>query len=367
MNRLPHGLLVAAFLLLGGIVLLPARADLTLGASARAVAMGGAGLATGEVQSADINPAFLADSGMRFGVQWPNIDTRVNGAASVGDAIDLLGRSKLSAGKALELIDALGSGPTTLDASVTAGVDLPLVDLRANAAVRTVITPNSAFSDWVNGGMTGPLPTDASADIAAAGLVTLPSVGFGTYVPGLPGRTAVGVRLKPTQAYYTRYTFDATNLDEDGRPKATLAPEMGGKEYLKATSVGADLGVMFTPDNAPNLHLAAVVNNLIEPKAISFRDGSPFGDELQVAPRTVSVGAAWVNELVTLAVDAVDITSNFDRAHLRVGAEMRGPLGLALRGGYNTKNGFTAGLGLGSFGVAFSKRTPVMFSHAVSF
>lgn len=359
-GRLP---LIALLLLL----VLPAFADVTLGANARAVAMGGAGLASGDAAEAETNPAFLADAGMRLGVIWPNIATRMQGPASLGDAIDLIGDSKLSLDKAVELVSEVGTGPTTLDAAMSAGLALPYSDLRVSAAMRTVVTPNTEFADWVKGGMSGSLPSTALADVKAAGIVTLPSIGVGTYVPGLPGRTAVGVRLKPMQAYYTRYTFDATNLDENGWPVGTLAPEMGGKDYLKETSFGADLGVMFTPDGNPNLHIAGVVNNLIEPKAIAFPTGGPFGDVLQVAPRTFSVGAAWVSELATLAVDVVDLTHKIDSTTLRLGAELRTPLGLALRGGYNTQNGFTAGLGLGDFGLAYSKDTPIMVSHTVAF
>jgi hypothetical protein len=345
---------------------LPAGADVTLGASARDVAMGGAGLASGDAQGASTNPAFLADSGVLLGIIWPSVSTSTSGAVGLTDAIKLIGSAGVDADDAWKMLQELGQGPTTIEVSAHAGLALPRADLLASSTVRTEITPNEDFSDWLASDMAGDMPATARADVYSGGIATLPSLGFGFHLPEvkiLPGKTSVGFRVKPTQIYYSHYVFDPAN--PDGAP----ADEMGGKSYLKNTSVSADAGVTFTPRAAPNLHFAVMVNNLLEPGAVRFATPSErFGAEKQLAPRTVSVGTAWVNENITLAADLVDLTGKYgDSPQLRLGGEYRMLSGLALRGGYNTKNGVTAGIGLGSFGIAFSDSLPVMLSHTVAF
>ena len=99
---------------------------------------------------------------------------------------------------------------------------------------------------------------------------------------------------------------------------------------------------------------------------VQYADGDGLFKK-QVAPRTISAGMAYVKNRVTLAADVVDITSAFTNTQYRLGAEMRLPLGLNLRGGFNSHTGLTAGFGVGSFGIAYSKETPIMLSEAVTF
>lgn len=347
----------------------PVRADVVLGGDSRAAAMGGAGLASGEAQDAYLNPAFLAESGMRFGIEMPHITTRLSGAG-LGDAFDLLGSTKIGATEALDLVRELGDGPTRLDATARAGVQLPKMDLSVSAQLRTDIIPNEAFRSWVRAGARSDDVAhlaDARADLYAGGMAQLPSFAVGVHLP-LPqerGKLAVGVRVKPTQAYYSHYVVDAAAITGgEARP----ADEMGGKEYLKAHSFSADLGVLYSPPRHPDLRFAAVATNLIEPKAIEF--AVPTLDGMfsqQIAPRSYSVGAAFVRAQMTLAADLVDVTESYGDRQVRVGAELRLPLGIALRGGYNSASGFTGGIGLGSFGIAVSKRTPIMLSESLTF
>ena len=344
---------------------LPVVADVTLGTDARDVAMGGAGLASGDTQAASTNPAFLADSDTLLGIIWPSVSARLNGAAGLTDAIKLIGNAAVDANEAWDMLKEVGQGPTTVDMSARTGLALPRADLLASAAVHSEITPNADFSNWLKSGMTGDLPATASADVYSGGIAALPSLGIGFHLPeiaSLPGTTSVGFRVKPTRLYYSHYIFDAAN--PDGAPAA----EMGGRSYLKNTSVSADAGMTFTPRSSPNLHFAVMVNNLIQPKAMRFAAPSMrFGEEKQLAPRTISLGTAWVDQHITLAADLVDVTGNFNATHLRLGGEYRLANGLALRGGYNTQDGLTAGIGLGFFGIAFSKDAPVMISNTVTF
>ncbi len=364
----PFYRILSLFLLLSLCCAMPALADFTLGGSARAVAMGGAGLASGDAGETAANPAFLAESGLRLGVQWPNIATRMQGAAGLSDAISLLGNPKINVTDAFDLVKELGSRPTEIDASANAGLLLPHSDLQVSATVRTFIKPDVNFADWVKDGSSGAPPAVGVADVSALGETTLPSVGIGMYLPkldALPGKLAVGVRVKPTKAYYSHYVY---NVDAGGNLNSTLAPEMGGKTYLSASSISADMGLMFTPTVLPNFHVALMVDNLIEPKAITFN--APDIDGLlsqDVSPRTFSLGAAWVNNRLTLAADLVDLTGAISKAHGAVGGELRMPLGIALRGGYNSHYGFTAGFGFRGFGLAYSQRAPLMLSNAVAF
>lgn len=348
------------------LCVLPALADVTMGGNARAVAMGGAGLASGDAQGATaLNPAFLAESGIRFGVQMPTFDARLLGA-NYGDVVDLLGKTRLDPQDALELATSLGDGPTQLDAASNFGVQLPYTDVSVEATLQARVEPNDEFRAWVReGGDPDDLLSypDMQADLYAKGITALPSVAMGVKVP-LPrataGTLAVGVRLKPVQTYYAHYVIDGAAIVAHA---PQLAPEMGGVDYLKRTSFSADLGLLYAPPQYGNLRTALVVNNLIEPKALDL----PGVGEEQLAPRTISVGAAIVEQYYTLAADLVDLSAAYHRhPQFRAGGELRLPGHiLALRGGYNSATGFTCGLGLGAFGIAYSDTTPIMVSQTI--
>ena len=144
-------LTVPLLLLLCVWFMLPATADVTLGPSARSVAMGGAGLASGDAPEAAVNPAFLADTGARFGIRWPSIDAHMQGA-NLGDVFDLLRRPSLNVNDALDLATTLGDSPVEIDAAVATGLLLPKADLTVNANIRTEIAPNAVFQQWVRDG-----------------------------------------------------------------------------------------------------------------------------------------------------------------------------------------------------------------------
>ncbi|MHB9107656.1 MAG: hypothetical protein ACYDCO_11430 [Armatimonadota bacterium] len=359
-RALPVAALIACL-----VASLPVVADITLGTSARSVAMGGAGIASGDAQGAGTNPAFLADSNAMLGIIWPSVSAGSNGAAGLLDAVKLITNAAVDSDEAWDMLKEAGEGTTTVEMSANAGLALPRADLLTSAAVHTEITPNADFSNWLKSGASGDLPATARADVYAGGTTSLPSLGIGFHLPALrsiPGKTAVGFRVKPSRMYYSHYVFDPEH------PRGTPAEEMGGKSYLASSSFSADAGIIFTPQKADKLHLALMVNNLVEPKAVRFRAPSErFGLEKQLAPLTVSVGSAWEDEKITLAVDLVDITGNAGESHVRAGCEYRLPGGIAIRGGYNSRDGFTGGIGLGALGIAISKEAPVMISNSISF
>jgi hypothetical protein len=350
------------FLCVLALLMLPALADLTMGGDARAVAMGGAGLASGDVGAN--NPAILAYTGPRFGIEMPTISTRMAGTG-YGDIYQLLGHPTLSGAKALSLVRDLANEAPKLDISASTGLLLPMADLQLSAALHAETGANSSYKAWVAGGKVGPAPAGAQADITAGGITTLPGIGLGMPMPINPARgsLAVGVRLKPTTAYYTHYVVDTAALAA-GSP--ALAPEMNGRTSLRQSSFSADAGLLFTPAKNQNFHAALMVQNLIEPRAINFGPSAGIANR-QLAPRSISGGLALVNERITLAADLVDLTAAYGPAQLRLGGEMRLTPALALRGGYNTATGFTGGLGLGTLGIAYSQRAPVMLSNSVAF
>lgn len=332
-----------------------ARADISLGGDARAIGMGGAGLASA-VDGGGSNPSALADTGARFALEMPNITTRMTGFG-YSDVFKLLGSPTLSAAKAFDLAKDLANGTPRLDVAASAGVLLPQADVRVQASLRAEVRANAAYRQLISG---GPIDPSAKADVIAGGLAMLPSVGLGMRLPMREdaGTLAVGARLKPTRAYYSHYVIDPAAFAA-GTP--ALAAEMGGKTYLSTTTFSMDAGLTYTLPHLREARMALVVNNLIEPKAVNAGPVS-----VQLAPRTVSAGVALENGITTLAADLVDLTRAQGNTQLRLGTETRLGL-LALRGGYNSSTGFTAGLGLGGFGLAFSQRAPIMLSHSVAF
>ncbi|HEX2952047.1 MAG TPA: hypothetical protein VHV83_21135, partial [Armatimonadota bacterium] len=157
----------------------PAFADITLGGDARAVAMGGAGLASAYTpEQSNMNPAALAEAGARFNILWPSISAHADGA-SYSDAFKLLGNPSLSAKDAMDYATSFGGNDTHLEASANAGILLPRSDIQLKASMRTDIRPNASFKQWANSGGSGTLASDARADVYAGGIATLPSVGIG--------------------------------------------------------------------------------------------------------------------------------------------------------------------------------------------
>ncbi len=69
----------------------------------------------------------------------------------------------------------------------------------------------------------------------------------------------------------------------------------------------------------------------------------------------------------TFAVDLVDVASAAGKAELRFGAEQKIGRKIALRGGYSTAGGWTAGIGLFGFSIAYSDRQPLEVVQTLRF
>ncbi|MEI6520763.1 MAG: hypothetical protein WCO98_12110 [bacterium] len=349
------------FVLIAVIVIctLSAHADIYVGADARSAAMAGVGIATIDTTTSQVvNPATLSETGIRFTVQSPNLDMRTEGI-NFSEALKLMGSTKISASEAFKLAKDFGDGPSRLDINAGLGLGLPLSTVRANASVTAKIEPNAAFQTWVKGGSLGGLPpVGAQADIYGIGITTIPEVAVGVKLPVKMdiGTFSLGARVKPTTIYYSHYVVNSASV----AGSAGLAAEMSGSNYIKKSSIGADLGLLYKSSIIDGLTIGVVGNNALAPKSNFIGTGN-------FAPRTYGAGATFSKSMLTASVDFNDVFHKFGKTQMSAGAEVRLPLSIALRAGYNTNMGFSGGLGIAGFNVSYAGKSPFVLSQMISF
>jgi len=339
----------------------PARADISLGYEARYSGLAGAGLAVidNPTQAGLINPAALSLRTRGFGMQWPNVTFRWQGAG-MGEAIGQLASGSLDLNDAADLVKDFGSEAGRVDAGLGFGAAFRAVDLRVQTTASVRVDPRVDLQNPANSGF----------DVRGAATVA-PSLGFGFRVPnGVLGRSnlgdvRVGFRVKPTQVYYSHFV-----VVPDGSNGWQSQP-VAGEDGLKETTLGVDFGALWQPAFVPYTTVGLTVDNLVEP---SFRDPATGA---RLMPRTVNLGASiTIPGGLLIAADVLDITganraNPNGKAQIRAGAEFRPNLPilrlLALRGGYNSATGFAGGLSIGSFGIAYAERAPLVASQTVNF
>jgi hypothetical protein len=232
------------------------------------------------------------------------------------------------------------------------------------------VQPNASLRAWATGPNTNPLPEDGKADIYAAGYYTFPTVAAGMLLPD-PKNTryayAVGARLKYVNAVYTHYIADAPAIAGQSRPQ--LAPEMGGRESLNKRGVALDLGVLVRPKRGNRDFTAALVVANAVRTPFTFdgtdRDGNP--KRFNILATTVTAGVGYQKGGFAAAADLADITGSTGRPQLRAGAEYKLNFQIAVRGGYNSATGFTAGIGFFGLDVAFAKNQPLEVVKTIDF
>jgi hypothetical protein len=350
-----------------GVVIctLSVQADVYVGANARAAAMAGVGIATIDSSTSQVlNPATLSETGLRLTVQQPNLDMRTEGI-NFSEALKLLGSAKISASDALSLAKDFGDGPSRLDVNAGLGIGLPLSAVRADATVTAKIVPDAAFQNWVKGGSIGLPPLGAKADVYGIGITTIPEVAIGFKLPFKSdyGTFSLGTRIKPTTIYYSHYIVNAASITAGS---AALAGEMTGN-YMKKSSLSADVGLLYKSSIISGLTIGAVGNNAFAPKSITFGPGAPPEATRDFAPRTISAGATYQKSILTASVDFNDVFHKFGKTQMSAGAELRLPLSIALRAGYNTSMGFSGGLGIAGFNVSYAGKSPFVLSQMISF
>jgi hypothetical protein len=348
-----------------GVVIctLSVQADVYFGANARAAAMAGVGIATIDSSTSQVlNPATLSETGLRLTVQQPNLDIRTDGI-NISEAFKLLGSSKISASDAFKLAKDFGDGPASVDVNTGIGIGLPISAVRVNASAKVTIDPNPDFQNWAKTGVVAGTP---QADIFGIGITTIPEVAIGFKLPLKSdyGTFSLGTRIKPTTIYYSHYIVDSTNIAGSA---AKLAPEMSGSSYLKKSSIGADIGLLYKSSIIKGLSIGVVGNNALAAKSIKFGVPGAPAKVSNISPRTYGAGATFTKSMLTASVDFNDVFHKFGKTQMSAGAELRLPLSIALRAGYNTSMGFSGGLGIAGFNVSYAGKSPFVLSQMISF
>jgi hypothetical protein len=358
---------IACWLL--SVLALPVWADLSFGGSPSA-GMGGAGLAVIRRPTAQSfqNPAVIAYvQGFRFGAG--NIDTTARGASfsRLLDDLEVRQGSAADIATAAGLLRKYAREDTRMLLTGDLGVIASGVGISVGGIVDARLIPNAPLQNWArtNGNIAN-IPNDARADVIAVGVVSLPDITTGVRLPSPQGDLAVGVRLRNLKLYYTHYFANQAQLQAGG--SATRAPELQGRDYREFSATGIDLGFLWRPTGDQTYTLALVVENFVEPN-IRFEATDRVGQVFNFKPLKRSYHAGVAVELETgslIAVDFIDIGNNVGKGEIRLGYEQR--LGrIALRTGYASKTGWTAGLGIGGFNIAYSDTLPVVVSRTLNF
>ena len=358
---------IACWLL--SVLALPVWADLSFGGSPSA-GMGGAGLAVIRRPTAQSfqNPAVIAYvQGFRFGAG--NIDTTARGASfsRLLDDLEVRQGSAADIATAAGLLRKYAREDTRLLITGDLGIIASGVGISVGGIVDARLLPNAPLQNWARtDGNPINIPANAQADVIAVGVVSLPDITTGVRLPSPQGDLAVGVRLRNLRLYYTHYFANQAQLQAGG--SATRAPELQGRDYREFSATGIDLGFLWRPTGDQTYTLALVVENFVEPN-IRFQATDRNGQIFNFKPLKRAYHAGVAIELETgslIAVDFIDIGNNVGKGEIRLGYEQR--LGrIALRTGYASKTGWTAGLGIGGFNLAYSDTLPVVVSRTLNF
>jgi hypothetical protein len=358
---------IACWLL--SVAVLPVWADLSFGGSPSA-GMGGAGLAVIRRPTAQSfqNPAVIAYvQGFRFGAG--NIDTTSRGASfsRLLDDLEVRQGSAADIATAAGLLRKYAREDTRLLLTGDLGVIASGVGISVGGIVDARLLPNALLQTWARtDGNPINIPANARADVIAVGVVSLPDITTGVRLPSPQGDLAVGVRLRNLKLYYTHYFADQAQLQAG--QNATRAPELQGRDFREFSATGVDLGFLWRPTGDQTYTLALVVENFVEPN-IRFQATNRNGQIFNFKPLKRSYHAGVAVELETgslIAVDFIDIGNSVGKGEIRLGYEQR--LGrIALRTGYASKTGWTAGLGIGGFNIAYSDTLPVVVSRTLNF
>lgn len=328
---------------------------------ARANAMGGVGVASGDYLSAGFhNPALAAlDPDSAFGVLIPYIgaeardpDELIDGLDDVADAFDQQDATKIESS-----LRAVQGDKAYVNAGVGAAVGIPTGSISATLYTSGLIEGavlTDIDSDDFNQS-TGNFTPESSATILAAGVGEL-GVALATNLDIAGQRVAVGVTPKLQRITTYNYGVSVDAYDSDDWDDSRYREE----------------------ENAFNLDLGAVWQS--GPYRVGLAGKNLVSQDVDTVTSTITdnrftyelepqftLGSAFVSDFVTVAADLdLNKKSGFkgtlnvddDTQFFRVGAEFDAFGHAQLRTGYradledNVDNAFTLGLGLSPFGVA---------------
>ncbi len=360
---------IAIWWLLSGLTATAVWADVSFGGSPSA-GMGGAGLAVLRRPSAQVfqNPAIAAYIARPRASGTVDFNSRGASVRNLLDDLEVRQGSAANINTAAGLLRNYARQDTQLQALGDLGVIANGVVVSVGGIVDARLLPNDALRNWARtDGNPLNLPANARADLIAVSVISLPDVAAALRLPSEQGDLAVGVRLRNLKFYYTHYTANQVQLQAGGA--ATRAPELQGRDYLERSTVGVDLGFLWRPTGDQTYTLALVVENFIEPN-IRFQATDRNGQVFNFKPlkRTYNAGVAVELETGSLiAIDFVDVGNNAGRGEIRLGYEQRLTRRLALRTGYASRTGWTAGLGIGGFNIAYSNQLPIVVSRTLNF
>lgn len=360
------------------LALSAAHADLNFGSYAKAVAMGGAGLAVIDdpLASGAVNPAAYAVKSPRFRLMFPSLDYRFEGT-SLGQLMDLSNEvSNTSGDSAVTLAQKLGKQNTNVELDGLMGFSLGPVVVTADGQANVGLVPSAAFKSWannpnaidwapyVNGDGTANLAALQNAFTAQVNgqLVTsLPSVAMGFKVPKHE-RMNVGIRAKLLHSTVKQQTVvpsaDTTASLTGGVPSVTLGLDTSDITTVEDTGFGMDVGFIYqTPDPRAQVTTALVVNNLVKPNLNQVS-----------MDRMVSAGASVrMSNKLLVAADLVNITESYNKGmQVRLGAELRPVRWFSVRAGYGGNN-ITYGVGVLGFDLALAKQNPLVIGRIWKF
>lgn len=331
--------------------------------------MGGAGLAVVRNPGSQMyqNPALAAYvKGVRFGIGHFNFDTKGASLSNLIDDLEFRQGSITDIQTAAALLRKYAREDTRLVATGDLGLAINGFAISAGAIVDARLLPNAPLQNWARtDGNPANIPADARGDIIAMGVASVPDVAGAMRFNFHGGELAVGARVRFLRVFYTHYFAGQNALIND--QNARRASELGTRDYLEFDTTSADLGFLWrTPEG--RVSYALVIENFVEPNLrlnATNRNGSdivikPFKRAMHLGIATeVLGGGVW-------AFDVIDIGNNTGRSEIRTGYEQR--LGaIVLRSGYASRTGWTAGIGIGGFNLAYSNEFPVQVSRMLNF
>lgn len=344
-------------------------ADWVIG-SGRFNGMGRAGLALpGDyIYSGRLNPAMYGLAPSKFQFAVPRFSFRLEGVG-FGDLQDFFGdidNGGLDENKLAEIARNLGDENFEFGAGAGLGILFNgfALDFAGDALVAGL--PNQPLQNWVNTGAQGNVPVNSRLDAYGLGGYQI-GIGYGKRF-NTPGEMdmSIGARVKIVKSYYTHRFADANSIQNN--TAGALSPEMGGNDVLDENGVGLDFGIVSSASKDRGFFVGATVENLIAPQT-TFDGLAPdlATSIVRPYPRTFNTGIGYLTPgKFVFAADFYDIFNGAGEQEFRTGAEwLLG--GLALRGGYESRSGFTIGAGIGGFNIAFGGNSSGALSYALRF
>lgn len=356
---------LSAFVLIAAVA---SAQDGQLGGN-RGAGFGGAGLAlpTGITQNFLMNPAFLGRARSGFSLAWPGVGVRLGGidADEIRDLIDDGSDGNFNDDALISFGRRLARRPVDIGVDSNFGVRVGKIAVFALGRATISTRPNAALKQYDPGGLTEP-PFGAQLDAYGVGYSGI-GLALGENVKTKAGTLSVGVTAKAVKAYFAHKVVRWNGT-------ATAPPVLNGSGLTDDTAdesgFGADLGLLFTSDAQRNTHYGVTVENLIRPKtnfdrqlpdSAQFDRINPFKTQVNAGVGGL-VGSRW-----SYGIDVLDIGNRAGRQQLAAGAEYELTKGILLRGGYNSRSRFTAGISLWGFNVAIADNLPLTVGTQVRF